>query len=145
MNKLTQEKQRKEYELTGLLKNSFQNRESILSEKSSFYENENPFNELSPSKQFQLRKVMNQKLNRRLEISKEQVNKFISYLYEVKDYHVVLNSAILDILREVREALLRGKVVKLSNLEDIIQTKPSADLRGYPNESIVKTLTEMMI
>ena len=31
MNKLNQEKQRKEYELSGLLKNSFQNRDSILS------------------------------------------------------------------------------------------------------------------
>jgi hypothetical protein len=30
MNKLNREKQRKEYELSGLLKNSFQNRDSIL-------------------------------------------------------------------------------------------------------------------
>ena len=30
MNKLNQEKAKKEYELTGLLKNSFQNRDSIL-------------------------------------------------------------------------------------------------------------------
>ena len=57
---------RKENELTGLLKNSFQNRDSILREKEVFYESENQFNDLSPSKQFQLRKVMNQKLNIRL-------------------------------------------------------------------------------
>ena len=88
---------------------------------------------------------MNKKLNRRLEISKEQVNTFTSYLYEVKNYHVILNNTILDILREVREALLKGKVMKLSDLEDIIETKPVEDLRGHPNELIVKTLTEMMI
>lgn len=45
-----------------------------------FYEEEKPFDNLSPSKQFQLRKVMNKKLNHRLEISKEQVNKFIRFL-----------------------------------------------------------------
>jgi hypothetical protein len=66
MNKLSAEKDRKELELNGLLKNSFQNRDSILREKELFYESENPFNDLSPSKQFQLRKVMNQKLNHRL-------------------------------------------------------------------------------
>ena len=33
MNRLNKEKQKKEYELTGLLKNSFQNRDSILREK----------------------------------------------------------------------------------------------------------------
>lgn len=81
-----------------------------------FYESENTFNDLSPSKQFQLRKVMNKKLDHRLEISKEQVNKFISYLYEVKNYHVVLNETILDILKEVRLALLKGKVMKISDL-----------------------------
>ena len=70
LNKLSQEKERKEYELTGLLKNSFQNRDSILREKEAFYESENPFSELSSSKQFQLRKVMNKKLNHRLEISR---------------------------------------------------------------------------
>lgn len=100
---------------------------------------------MSPSKQFQLRKVMNKKLNHRLEISKEQVNKFTSYLFEVKDYHVILNDTILEILKEVRETLLRGKVMKLTDLETIISTKKPEDLRGHPNEMIVKTLTEMMI
>ena len=88
---------------------------------------------------------MNKKLNHRLEISKEQVNKFTSYLYEVKNYHVILNDTILEILKEVRETLLRGKVMKLSDLQAIIQSKKDEDLRGYPNELIVKTLTEMMI
>lgn len=45
---------------------------------------------------------MNKKLNHRLEISKEQVNKFISYLYEIKNYHVILNETVLEILKEVR-------------------------------------------
>lgn len=38
---------------------------------------------------------MNKKLNHRLEISKEQVNKFISYLNDIKNYHVILNDTIL--------------------------------------------------
>lgn len=80
MNKLSNQKNKKQYELTGLLKNSFQNRDNILKEKEVFYESENTFNDLSPSKQFQLRKVMNKKLNHRLQISKQQVNKFIEYL-----------------------------------------------------------------
>lgn len=88
---------------------------------------------------------MNKKLNHRLEISKEQVNKFISYLEEVKNYHVILNDTILDILKEVRLTLLRGKVMKLSDLERIIASKKAEDLRGAPNDTIVKTLTEMMI
>lgn len=58
---------------------------------------------------------MNKKLNHRLEISKEQVNKFISYLYEVKNYHVILNDTILQILKEVRDTLLKGKVMKISD------------------------------
>jgi hypothetical protein len=41
---------------------------------------------------------MNKKLNHRLEISKEQINKFTSYLYEIKSYHVILNETILRIL-----------------------------------------------
>ena len=35
--------------------------------------------------------------------------------------------------------------MKLSDLEDIIINKKQENLRGYPNELIVKTLTEMMI
>ncbi len=38
---------------------------------------------------------MNHKLEHRLELSKEQVNKFIEYLGEIKDYHVILNDPIL--------------------------------------------------
>jgi hypothetical protein len=30
------------------------------------------------------------------------VNKFVSYLYEVKNYHVILNDTVLRILAEVR-------------------------------------------
>jgi hypothetical protein len=37
LHKLSNEKDKKEYELTGLLKNSFQNRDSILKEKELFY------------------------------------------------------------------------------------------------------------
>ena len=66
---------------------------------------------------------MNKKLNHRLEISKEQVNKFIAYLYEVKNYHVILNDTILQILREVRDTLLKGKVMKISDFEHIISNK----------------------
>ena len=88
---------------------------------------------------------MNQKLNHRLEISKEQVNKFVSYLQEVRDYHVILNETVLKILAEVREALLKGKVMKITDLEKIVSNKNEEDLRGYPNELILKTLTEMMI
>ncbi len=88
---------------------------------------------------------MNQKLNHRLEISKEQVNKFVAYLQEVKDYHVILNDTVLRILAEVREGLLKGKVMKISDLESIVRNKNQDDLRGYPNELILKTLTEMMI
>jgi hypothetical protein len=35
--------------------------------------------------------------------------------------------------------------MKLSDFEDIIENKPPEDLRGNPNEIIVKRLTEMMI
>lgn len=61
---------RKERELSGLLQNSFQNRDSILYEKSNFYEDESPFNDLSPSNQFKLRQLMDKKLLHRLELSK---------------------------------------------------------------------------
>ena len=73
------------------------------------------------------------------------MNKFVSYLFEVKEYHVILNETILDILRQVRETLLRGKVMKISDLEDILRSKSPSELRGHPNELIVRTLTEMMI
>lgn len=89
-------KDQKERELSGLLHNSFQNREAILFEKSSFYETETPFNDLSPSNQFKLRQLMDKKLFHRLELSKEQVNKFIAYVAEIKEsYHYIINDTIL--------------------------------------------------
>lgn len=81
--------------MAGLLKNSFQNRDSILSEKSFFYDQETSFADLTPANQFKLRQLMNKKLEHRLELSKEQVNKFTEYLNEIKDYHVILNETIL--------------------------------------------------
>jgi hypothetical protein len=60
-----------------------------------FYDKETTFADLSPSNQFKLRQLMNKKLEHRLELSKEQVNKFVEYLSEIKDYHVILNEAIL--------------------------------------------------
>lgn len=64
-----------------------------------FYEHETPFNNLSPSNQFKLRQLMDKKLMHRLELSKEQINKFVAYLSEIKDYHVILNDTILEILK----------------------------------------------
>ena len=55
---------------------------------------------------------MDKKLVHRLELSREQINSFVHYLYEVKDYHLILNETILQILKEVREILLIGKVMK---------------------------------
>lgn len=48
-------------------------------------------------------------------------------------------------MKEVRETLLRGKVMKMSVLEAIVGNKKEENLRGYPNELIIKNLTEMMI
>lgn len=45
---------------------------------------------------------MDQKLLRRLELSKEQVNNFNDYLIEIKEYHVILNECIIQILKEIR-------------------------------------------
>lgn len=63
---------------------------------------------------------MNKKLEHRLELSKEQVNKFTDYLNEIKDYHVILNETILEILKEVRKTLLSGKVMKVEDLKEIL-------------------------
>jgi hypothetical protein len=54
-------------------------------------------------------------------------------LSEIKDYHVILNETILQILKEVREGLLKGKVMKMSDLNDIMKDKKDQDLKGYPN------------
>lgn len=48
------------------------------------------------------------------------MNKFTEYLNEIKDYHVILNDAILDILKQVRKTLLSGKVMKAGDLSDIL-------------------------
>jgi hypothetical protein len=34
---------------------------------------------------------MDKKLMHRLELSKDQISKFVAYLSEIKDYHVILN------------------------------------------------------
>lgn len=81
------------------MKNSYQNRDSILSEKSFFYDQETTFADMSPKNQFKLRQLMNKKLEHRLELSKEQVNKFVEFLNEIKEYHVIFNEAILEILK----------------------------------------------
>jgi hypothetical protein len=47
----------------------------------------------------------------------------VAYLQEVKDYHVILNDTVLKILAEVREGLLKGKVMKISDLENIVANK----------------------
>ena len=86
-----------------MLKNSFQNRESILHEKSHFYDQETPFNDLTPSNQFRLRQLMDKKLVHRLELSKEQVNNFTAYLTDIKEYHVILNETILEILKKKKK------------------------------------------
>ena len=60
---------------------------------------------------------MDKRLAHRLEISREQINKFVGYLYELKNCHIILNPTILEILKEVRETLLKGKVMKSSDLD----------------------------
>ena len=64
-------------------------------EKSHFYDSETPFKDLTPSNQYKLRQLMDKKLLRRLELSREQINNFNEYLIEIKEYHVILNSTIL--------------------------------------------------
>jgi hypothetical protein len=49
------------------------------------------------------------------------VNKFVEFLNEIKEYHVIFNEAILEILKEVRKVLLSGKVMKMGDLESILQ------------------------
>ena len=66
---------------------------------------------------------MDKKLMRRLELSREQINNFTDYLFEIKDYHVILNNTILEILKEIRQALLSGKVMKRSDLAEILKAK----------------------
>jgi hypothetical protein len=57
----------------------------------------------------------------------------VSYLYEIKAYYAVLNKTMMEILKEVREALRKGKVMKLIDLSQILEDKNSADLKGYTN------------
>ena len=145
LNRLSTGREKKEHELSGLLKNSYQNRDLILKEKSNFYDQETPFKDLTPSNQFHIRQTMDKKLLLRLELSKEQVNNFIEFLTVIKDYHMVLNETLLEILKEVRLALLSGKVMKKSDLESILMRKDKRELEGHPNEEIVHKLFDMMI
>ena len=73
-----------------------------MEEKLDFYDQETPLNDLSVSSQFKLRTLMDKRLERRLELSREQINHFVSYLYEIKEYHHIINETILDVLKEVR-------------------------------------------
>jgi hypothetical protein len=84
LHRMSNGKDRKEEELEDLIKNSFQNRDSILSEKANFYEQESPLSNLNPCNQFRLRHLMDRKLLHRLELSKGQIHKFVAYLSEIK-------------------------------------------------------------
>jgi hypothetical protein len=57
----------------------------------------------------------------------------VAYLWEIKNYHVILNDTMLEILKEVRQNLLSGKVMKSSNLSDIIASKNKQEIAKYPN------------
>lgn len=76
---------------------------------------------------------MARRLQHRLELSKDQVQNFISFLSEIKEYYVILNETILQILTEVRDMLISGKVMKSKDLENIVKTKDPKELQGYPN------------
>lgn len=102
-------------------------------EKSSFYSQQNKLSDLSSSSQFKLRQLMARRLQHRLELSKDQVQNFISFLSEIKEYYVILNETILQILTEVRDMLISGKVMKSKDLENIVKTKDPKELQGYPN------------
>ena len=58
---------------------------------------------------------------------------------------MILNDTILDILKEVRLALLKGKVMKIADFKEIVASKNPEDLKEYPNDLIIRTLIEMMI
>lgn len=73
------------------------------------------------------------------------MNKFIEYLSEIKDYHVILNEAILEVLKEVRKTMLSGKVMKMADLLGILDRFKQEELNFYPNNKIVTRLKDMMI
>ena len=73
------------------------------------------------------------------------MNKFVEYLNEIKEYHVILNEAILDVLKEVRGMLLSGKVMKMADLLGVLENFKPEDLTCYPNSKIVTKLKDMMI
>jgi hypothetical protein len=73
------------------------------------------------------------------------VNKFVEYLSEIKDYHVILNEVILEVLKEVRKTLLSGKVMKMADLVGILEKFSEEEINFYPNNKIVSRLRDMMI
>ena len=73
------------------------------------------------------------------------MNKFVEYLSEIKDYHVILNEAILEVLKEVRKTLLSGKVMKMADLVGILERFSEEEINFYPNNKIVSRLRDMMI
>ena len=55
---------------------------------------------LSPSNQMKLRHQMDKKLTHRLELSKDQVKKFIELMMFIREkYDVIFNETMLDILK----------------------------------------------
>jgi hypothetical protein len=50
---------------------------------------------------------------------------------------VILNQTILQVLSEVRESLLSGRVMKSGDLDEIVSSKPKKELEKYPNGLIV--------
>ncbi len=73
------------------------------------------------------------------------MNKFVEYLSEIKDYHVILNEVILEVLKEVRKTLLSGKVMKMADLVGILEKFSEEEINFYPNNKIVSRLRDMMI
>jgi hypothetical protein len=58
---------------------------------------------------------------------------------------VILNEAILEVLKEVRKTLLSGKVMKMGDLLGILEKFRQEELSFYPNNKIVSKLKDMMI
>lgn len=88
---------------------------------------------------------MNKKLSHRLELSKEQVHNFVSYLYELKNEHMIINEEVIEILSKIRENLLGGKVMKNNDLEAILSKYKQSDLDAPSTAKIIARLRAMMI
>lgn len=114
-------------------------------DKSNFYDDKISFHDLSPESQFRLRRVMNRKLSHRLELSKEQVHNFVAYLREIRDDHIIISDQVIDILSQIRQSLLGGKVMKQHDLEAILRGFPKGDLQGPPTSTIISRLQAMMV